>query len=378
MKLKQNLLTGVFTLTALASMATLSTLTMLLPGMALAQSEPEAARHRFTPYISGFHVDEVRRLRPGVELNFGLAGTPGGWATLHIQGATRNLTLMETEPGHYEGVYTINARDKIAARSPVTANLRVGNQVTSEVLTESLQTGVGYHPASGSAGPAPVISQFSVAQEQDLSAGNELRFFVQGSPGGKVDLSIGGMRGKFFLSEVTSGEYSGTYTIRSRDRISATSPVVANLHLGQRSISSTLRQSLLAPANHTNTTSNNDNNRIERPRRCYNCGVVEAVNLIEVHGNGNYLGTIGGGVLGALLGSQVGNGSGRTAAEIAGALGGAYAGNRIQGNSPQAKHYEVSVRLQNGGAQTLSFASAPDYRVGDKVSLINGVLKHLP
>jgi outer membrane lipoprotein SlyB len=60
-------------------------------------------------------------------------------------------------------------------------------------------------------------------------------------------------------------------------------------------------------------------------RVCVNCGVVEAINLVEVKGTGSYLGMIAGGVAGALLGSQVGQGRGTTAAQVAGAAGGAFA-----------------------------------------------------
>lgn len=64
-------------------------------------------------------------------------------------------------------------------------------------------------------------------------------------------------------------------------------------------------------------------------RLCVNCGVVEAINLVEVKGTGSYLGMIAGGVAGALLGSQVGQGRGTTAAQVAGAAGGAFAGSDV-------------------------------------------------
>lgn len=358
MKLKKNLLT---------SLLAFSTLASLLPTVALADPEQEHGRGNRSPRISSFNVDEVPRLRPGVELNFGLSGTPGGWASLRIAGAARNLVLVETEPGQYEGTYTIGSRDHIAARSPVTANLRVGNQVISEVLNESLQVGVGYHAGPKAPGPQPVISRFNVVPDTELTPGNELRFSLLGTPGGKVDLVIDGVRGKVLLAENNNGEYDGIYNIRNGDHIRPNSRVVANLRIGDRITSATLSQSLLAAQ------------RVEQtPRPCYNCGTVEAVNLVEVRGDGNYLGTIGGGVVGALIGSQVGGGSGRTAAQVAGALGGAYVGNRIEGNSRRAQHFEVVVRLQTGALQTLTFANDPGYHVGEKVRLINGTLSHMP
>ncbi len=358
MKLTQKILAAVLAVSAL--------MPLLLPVQAHAQQYNQS---QVTPRIEGFNVDEVKKLAPGVELNFDIYGTPGGLATLRIDGATRSLILVEVEAGLYQGSYTISSRDKIVARSPVTANLRVGNQVASSVLNESLQVGVGYHSAKAMPGPQPRIERFDVEPVADLSGGNDLRFTLFGTPGGKVDLTISGVKGKVFLPEVNSGEYASTYTIRNRDRITSNSVVTANLRLGERGTSATLGkdlQSAAAPA------------PVRAARICNNCGTVEAINLVEVKGEGGYLGTIGGGVVGALLGSQIGGGSGRTAAQIAGALGGAYAGHVIEGKARTSNHYEVLVRLQNGATQTVTFASEPGYRVGDSVKIIDGVIMRNP
>ncbi|MBC7414463.1 MAG: glycine zipper 2TM domain-containing protein [Herminiimonas sp.] len=318
------------------------------------------------PRIDGFNVDEVRRLVPGAELNFNIYGSPGGTATLRINGAQRNLTLSEVEPGQYAGTYTISSRDRITANSGVTGNLRVGNQVASTVLSESLVVGVGRHTPNQAPGPLPQISRFEVRASPDLGGGSELPFTLYGTPGGKADISIAGSSGRFFLPEVRSGEYSGTYTVRRSDRIASNSAVKANLQIGQRITTATLGKPLMLASAPPPVP--------REPRYCSSCGVVEAVNLIEVKGDGNYLGTIGGGVVGALLGSQVGNGNGRTAAEIAGALGGAYAGREVQKNTQKTAHYEVVVRLQNGGTQTVSFAGEPGFRIGEKVRITDGTL----
>lgn len=353
----QKLLAIVVAMSALMPLA-------LLPSQAHAQQYNQS---QATPRIEGFNVDEVRRLAPGVELDFTIYGTPGGLATLRIAGATRNLILAEVEAGQYEGTYTISDRDKIAARSPVTANLRVGNKVASAVLNESLQVGVGYHSAKAMPGPQPRIERFDVEPVADLSGGTDLRFTLFGTPGGKVDLAIKGVKGKILLPEVNSGEYANTYTIRNRDRIASNSVVTANLRVGERVTSATLGKALQSAAAPVRTA-----------RICNNCGTIEAVNLVEVKGEGSYLGTIGGGVAGALLGSQIGEGRGRTAAQIAGALGGAYAGRAIEGKSRTSNHYEVLVRLQNGATQTFTFAAEPGYRVGDKVKINDGVIVRNP
>lgn len=335
-------------------------------GLALAQPAVRSGTP-MAPRIEGFSVDEVRRLTPGTELNFEIMGTPGGQVTLHIEGAQHMLALAEVGAGQYTGTYTINYRDKIVARSPVTANLRVGNQVESLVLNESLQIGVGYHRNKMASGPQPAIERFSVNPAPELNAGEDLSFSVLGTPGGQLDLTIQGVRGKVLLPEVRSGEYASTYTIRSRDRIQRNSVVTAHLRLGERDTSATLGQAL-------------QDNQVARPvhRGCVTCGTVESINLIEVKGEGGYLGAIGGGLVGAILGNQVGQGSGRTVARIAGAVGGAYAGRALEGKSRASSHYEVLVRLQNGSAHTVMFATAPEFLVGDKVRINDGELLRNP
>jgi outer membrane lipoprotein SlyB len=320
----------------------------LVAAPAQAQQYTVPAERVYIPEIRGFNVDEVRRLAPGVELNFDVYGTPGGRVVLQIAGASRNLVLNETEPGQYEGTYTIGSRDRIGANSAVTANLRVGNQVASSVLSESLLRGVGRHdpPRRGElAANIPRIERFDVQGVDDLRPGNELNFVLRGTPGAKVEMTIAGTRGVFFLPEVRPGEYQGQYVIRRGDRLAPNTAVTANLRANGRVATATLGKPLQLVSTAPPRT----------PRvvtYCSNCATVEAVNVIEVNGEGNYLGTVGGGVVGALLGSQVGSGSGRTAAEVAGALGGAYAGRNIERNAP----------------------NDPGLRVGEKVRFNEGVL----
>lgn len=337
--------------------------------ISLASAPAQAQQYATTsvvtaPRIRGFEVDEVRRLVPGVELTFTLYGTPGGRANLYIKGANRNLALAEVEPGQYEGSYTIGSRDRITAASAVTANLRVGNMVTSGVLAESLVRSRRGRPQPGM--DFPRIARFDVVGDDSLRPGNELNFSVYGTPGAKVDMTIEGTRGVFFLPEVKPGEYAGEYTIRGRDRIAANSVVTANMRIGDRVATARLNKPLLVSAPPS----------VPRVvRYCTSCATVEAINVVQVDGDGNYLGAIGGGVVGAVLGSQVGKGSGRTAAQIAGALGGAYVGRNIERNAKRTQHYEVVIRFTNGGTQTVTYENDPGLRVGEKVKVNNGVLE---
>jgi outer membrane lipoprotein SlyB len=354
---------------AAALFAALPLASITLSAPAQAQPQPEYRREAPRgPVIRGFNVDEVRRLEPGVELNFDLYGSPGGSATIRIDGATRNLTLSETEPGQYEGSYTISTRDRIAPNSAVTANLREGNRVATQVLSESLLRGPGARPAPG--GMAPRVERFDVRGASDLAPGDELTFTVSGTPGAKVELTIAGSRGVFFLPETRPGEYSGVYTVRRADRIMPDSAVTATIRANGRSTVATLGRPLLAgpPPRQAQPVA----------RYCSNCATVETVNVVQVQGNAGYLGTVGGAVVGGLLGSQIGSGKGRTAAQIAGVVGGAAVGRNIDNNNAAKaapnQHYEVVVRYPNGATKAITYENDPGFRVGEKVRVDNNVL----
>ena len=174
-----------------------------------------------------------------------------------------------------------------------------------------------------------------------------------------------GYNSRTLLDEVRPGVYEGTYTIKNRDRIAADAAVTGNLRIGDRETSAVLGKSLQASPAYQPSA---------RKAACINCGVVEAINVVEVKGEGSYLGMIAGGVAGALLGSQIGQGRGTTVAEVAGAAGGAYAGHEVEKRMKATKHYEVVVRLENGGSQTVSYAAQPGFAVGTRVKVENGTL----
>jgi outer membrane lipoprotein SlyB len=322
-----------------------------------------------TARIDGFDVEPVKQAIPGSELVFTLYGSPGGTAAVQIGGATGSVPLAETEIGVYEGTYTIRMRDRITAASTATANLRVGNKVASAILDEPL-VGTGAGKSRAHAAPsamAPKIDRFDVDPPARLVAGEELIFTLSGTPGGAASARVAGVKGKIVLNEIRTGVYEGSHIIKSRDRIAADAVVTGNLRIDNRETSAVLGQSLMAVSPHG-----------PGARRtasvCVDCGVVEAINVIEVKGQGSYLGPIAGGVAGALLGSQVGHGSGNTIATVVGAAGGAYAGSEIEKRAKTAKHYEVVVRLDNGGSRTISYTAAPGFAVGAKVKVTNGTL----
>lgn len=354
--------------TLVAALLSLTTM-VSAPAQAQQQYEQHPQSRAYGPVINGFNVEEVGRLAPGVELHFDLYGSPGGTATLRIDGATRNAHMTEVEPGQYSGTYTIGAHDRIRPESGVTANLRLGNQVATNVLAESLvrSNAPRRENRRGELANLPRIDRFEVQGSPDLGAGNELRFTVFGTPGARVEASIDGARGVFFLPEVRQGEYSTVYVVRSSDRILANSRVTATIRADGRYSTTVLGQPLLAAGGRTAAP--------QEARYCTSCATVEAVNVIEVSGDGSYLGTIGGAVVGGLLGNQVGSGGGRKAASVAGAVGGAVAGRQLERNMRKSQRYEVVVRYANSGAtQAIQYENDPGFRVGERVRVNGGVL----
>jgi hypothetical protein len=333
---------GYFLHALLVALAALGS--MILPD-APAQAQPYVGDGRAVPAITGFNVDEVRRLDPGVELNFDLYGTAGGVATLHIDGATRNLHMTEFAPGQYQGTYTIGVHDRLRPDSAVSANLRIGNRVATAVLSESLLRGVGRHeaPARGDLAAVPRVDRFDVRASSDLGPGNDLTFTLFGTPGARVEVTIAGSRGVFFLPEVRAGEYSGTYRIRRDDRILPDSTVTATIRANGRYSTATLGRPLLAGGATAPRVA----------RYCTNCATVEAVNVIELSGNGSYLGTVSRADAAGVVAS------GRASADLGAA---------------RNLRYEVVVRYTDGATQTITYDNDPGFHVGDKVKVNDGVL----
>ena len=113
------------------------------------------------------------------------------------------------------------------------------------------------------------------------------------------------------------------------------------------------------------------------PARCAECGTIESTREVETKGEGSGLGIAGGAVVGGVLGHQVGHGTTQQVATVVGAVGGAVAGNEIEKRVKTSKSYEVTVRMDDGSSRVIHEASAPAWRAGDHVKIVDGAIRSI-
>lgn len=202
---------------------------------------------------------------------------------------------------------------------------------------------------------APRVDAFDVEEVTRLAAGTTLRFTVSGTPGAHATLQIEGAHRTLAVSEVEPGFYEGAYTVDGVDRIAPDARVSADLRIGHRVGHAVLEEPLVLGAS--------------VQARCRDCGVVQAVQPVDVPGQPGVAGAVAGGVVGAIIGNQIGRGDGRLAARVLGALGGAMAGREIERAHRQRTHYDVVLRLDDGSEQRRRYSAPPPFRPGDRVKI---------
>jgi outer membrane lipoprotein SlyB len=100
---------------------------------------------------------------------------------------------------------------------------------------------------------------------------------------------------------------------------------------------------------------------------CNSCGTIESVRTVEKPGEASGVGIAGGALGGGVLGRQFGNGRGRDVLTVLGAIGGGIAGNQIEKSVRTSKSYEVTVRMEDGSMRTVTSATQPNWRAGERV-----------
>jgi outer membrane lipoprotein SlyB len=102
-------------------------------------------------------------------------------------------------------------------------------------------------------------------------------------------------------------------------------------------------------------------------------GTVESVRQVEDKGQANGVGAVGGGLAGAVLGHQIDHGS--KLVTVLGAAGGALLGNQIEKSARATKHWELSVRYDDGTSQVFKSDAQPFWHQGDRVRYYEGKLQ---
>lgn len=117
----------------------------------------------------------------------------------------------------------------------------------SAVLPLSVPTFV-HSQTTTTATSAASISSFKVQQVRSITPGSELSFTVNATPGSAVTLQLAGATADLPLAEVSRGVYEGTYTVRSRDKLTAASAVTARVVKDGKTTTAPLDRSLVVGA----------------------------------------------------------------------------------------------------------------------------------
>lgn len=74
--------------------------------------------------VSRFSIAPVDQVGPGAMLQFEVEGTPGGLATVTIDGVATRIALSEGDPGFYKGSYTVQPQDQVLIGFRAVASLQ--------------------------------------------------------------------------------------------------------------------------------------------------------------------------------------------------------------------------------------------------------------
>lgn len=173
-----------------------------------------------TTQITAFTVEAPDRIRPGDELALSMAGTPGGQASVAVQGVTKRIVLPEVSRGYYEATYVMRRKDKIGDVLEADALLVHGQRQSSQHFEQRLLTrGDDVDRRGGNAKPQPVAavcaqcgSVVSVNPvDVNSDAPNVIGTIAGGVLGGVLGHQVGGGTGKDLATVVGAlgGAYAG-------------------------------------------------------------------------------------------------------------------------------------------------------------------------
>ncbi|MBI2297949.1 MAG: hypothetical protein HYU66_03180 [Armatimonadetes bacterium] len=153
--------------------------------------------------------DAVAKVQAGDVITIYVQG-PAQWkATFGIGGVVRDEEMVETQPGVYEGKYTVRRTDSLNGL-PVGAKLVGPN---NRAIAGLANHPVGQPPPPPPATDVPVVKSFTHDAREWMTAGEVLQFAMEGTPKCSAFVSIPGALKQMALSEDKPGHYVGSWTV---------------------------------------------------------------------------------------------------------------------------------------------------------------------
>ncbi len=100
-------------------------------------------------------------------------------------------------------------------------------------------------PAAALAADPPEIAGFEADKVDELGAGTELSFRLEGTPRARATVSVAGVKRPIMLRETAAGIYEGSYTLKKSDKLASNPAVRATLKQGNLATTMRLAQPLM-------------------------------------------------------------------------------------------------------------------------------------
>lgn len=196
------------------------------------------------PVVQGLQVNANGGVNPGSRLEFTVQGTPGQNASIRLDDERISIPLRESARGVYTGSYLVRPNDTIDPRGLIRVHIGAGSRTVLSNFTFPASF-AEYRPMPPApVAVAPYIDRFSLAPTGRIEPGTELRFRLNGAPGGVASIDIPGISPNIAMTETRPGHYEGSYVLRRRDNLDY-GPVVATLRHGPQVVTAELDRPLL-------------------------------------------------------------------------------------------------------------------------------------
>jgi hypothetical protein len=229
----------------------LLTLSLLAPVAACFVAAPVSAAIRTitrAPVVNALQLNADSGVAPGSQLQFTVEGTPRGRANVRIGQSNIVVPLRETSSGVYRGTHTVRRADRIDPNEMLRASITAGQLTTTANYTfpPSFIAQFDNNAQQQAQATAPRIARFVANPSANLEPGTDIRFVLNGVPGGTASVNIPGTARNVPLREMRPGVYRGSYTIRRQDNPNNLNSAAATLRSGDQVVTANLTEPLMA------------------------------------------------------------------------------------------------------------------------------------